>query len=399
MAGPPAGFEGFLNQKYDIQRQEANARSNLLGAQTAAIPQTTAAEVGLQRAQAAETTARAGTIDPLAQASIAQTGANIGEAGARSGLYGAQASEIRNIDLASTPELALRLGYREQIQGGLNGVGGQAIGSYNGSTPAAGSAPGAPATGNPGGISRSGGFGNIISLDTPSTGGGSGFSDASAPGNGSGFQDVYAPRPRPVGGLKTGTTKVPGKGSGKVDTVPAMLAPGEAVLNKGAAEHVGRQNIEAANQIGLAKMGMKPKKYAGGTASVEPADDPEYYKNMATNPTLNEYKRQLNGDMRDFENNLGGSWAHNPGFAKGVSKVQPSNFYAKKGQAPLKPQTLANGTHTVMPGRSTPTGAPPKGLAAALAMLQTVGGQGGMPTPLGGPPLAAGAAPKGRGMK
>ena len=53
-----------------------------------------------------------------------------------------------------------------------------------------------------------------------------------------------------------GRTRVPGQGSGKVDTVPAMLAPGEAVLNKGAAEHVGRGKIAKLNKIGLKKMGV-----------------------------------------------------------------------------------------------------------------------------------------------
>lgn len=53
-----------------------------------------------------------------------------------------------------------------------------------------------------------------------------------------------------------GTAKVPGKGSGKVDTIPAMLAPGEAVLNKPAAQHMGRGLIAALNQMGAAKLGM-----------------------------------------------------------------------------------------------------------------------------------------------
>lgn len=53
-----------------------------------------------------------------------------------------------------------------------------------------------------------------------------------------------------------GTAKVPGKGSAKVDTVPAMLAPGEAVLNKPAAQHMGRGLIAALNQMGAAKLGM-----------------------------------------------------------------------------------------------------------------------------------------------
>jgi hypothetical protein len=57
-------------------------------------------------------------------------------------------------------------------------------------------------------------------------------------------------------GFAKGTARVPGKGSGKVDTVPAVLAPGEAVLNKAAAEKMGRGTIAKANAAGARKMGM-----------------------------------------------------------------------------------------------------------------------------------------------
>lgn len=53
-----------------------------------------------------------------------------------------------------------------------------------------------------------------------------------------------------------GMTRVPGQGSGKVDKVPAMLAPGEAVLNKGAADKMGRGMIAKANAAGVQRMGM-----------------------------------------------------------------------------------------------------------------------------------------------
>ncbi len=59
-----------------------------------------------------------------------------------------------------------------------------------------------------------------------------------------------------IPGYAKGTAKVPGKGSGKVDTVKAKLAPGEAVLNKGAAETMGRGMIAALNAHGAAKMGL-----------------------------------------------------------------------------------------------------------------------------------------------
>ncbi len=60
---------------------------------------------------------------------------------------------------------------------------------------------------------------------------------------------------RPPGHRK-GLARVPGKGDGTKDTVPAMLAPGEAVLNKSAAEGMGRGLIAALNKLGAEKMGM-----------------------------------------------------------------------------------------------------------------------------------------------
>jgi hypothetical protein len=53
-----------------------------------------------------------------------------------------------------------------------------------------------------------------------------------------------------------GTARVPGKGDPRRDTVPAKLAPGEAVLNKPAADMAGRGLIAALNKLGAQKMGM-----------------------------------------------------------------------------------------------------------------------------------------------
>jgi hypothetical protein len=54
----------------------------------------------------------------------------------------------------------------------------------------------------------------------------------------------------------TGATRVPGKGAPNVDKVPAILAPGEAVLNEGAATHMGRGAITALNALGAHAMAM-----------------------------------------------------------------------------------------------------------------------------------------------
>jgi hypothetical protein len=62
-------------------------------------------------------------------------------------------------------------------------------------------------------------------------------------------------------GYSEGTAKVPGKGNPGVDKVPAILAPGEAVLNQGAANHMGRGAIAALNALGahaMAAQGTPP---------------------------------------------------------------------------------------------------------------------------------------------
>jgi hypothetical protein len=57
-------------------------------------------------------------------------------------------------------------------------------------------------------------------------------------------------------GYLFGANEVPGQGTGKTDTVPAMLAPHEAVLNKAAADILGRGLIAALNAQGVKQMGM-----------------------------------------------------------------------------------------------------------------------------------------------
>jgi hypothetical protein len=89
-----------------------------------------------------------------------------------------------------------------------------------------------------------------------------------------------------------GKTKVKdkkGKGSPTVDTVPAVLAEGEAVLNAGAAEIMGRDEIRELNKKGLRDMGLsahsKPviKKggrigaYSGVTLKPVMSDEPRVY--------------------------------------------------------------------------------------------------------------------------
>ena len=71
-----------------------------------------------------------------------------------------------------------------------------------------------------------------------------------------------------------GLNKVPGKGPSTVDTVPAMLAPREAVLNEHAADLIGRDKIAAANAIGVAHQ----KAQTGGMVAPKKAAEPTHQK-------------------------------------------------------------------------------------------------------------------------
>ena len=92
-------------------------------------------------------------------------------------------------------------------------------------------------------------------------------------GGGGGVKGPNAPMPAPVyakgtpsvqprpnypfgAGYMFGANEVPGQGTGRTDTVPAMLAPHEAVLNKAAADILGRGLIAALNAQGVKQMGM-----------------------------------------------------------------------------------------------------------------------------------------------
>lgn len=84
---------------------------------------------------------------------------------------------------------------------------------------------------------------------------------------------------------KNGMRVVPGRGDGTKDTVHAMLAPHEAVLNKAAAEKLGRSKIAKLNVDGAKKMGLrsiykKEKKYSTGTQDIE--SDAEVQKDQTS---------------------------------------------------------------------------------------------------------------------
>lgn len=156
-------------------------------------------------------------------------------------------------------------------------------------------------------------------------------------------------------GYDTGTSQVPGKGSPKVDSVKAKLAPGEAVLNAAAADHLGRSTIDFLNAIGAAKMGLNV-------------------------PDTSDKSTPAKGSKDDSGQKVSNQTGDPPGYARGTSKV------AQKG-----PSQKSEGTKR-KPGGS-PSGAPgptlpPPGVMQALMSMSGVGnGGGGMPGPGGPSPL------------
>ena len=304
----PAGFMNVLNRKYDIQQQEASARSALFNMQANLMPSQTASENALRAAQGYATREQGATYGPLAGASIAGTMAGIPEMGARAGYYGAMGrvaglgAEPYGYGAASEIVRQLRMG---QPGGGSSGAPSTAPTTPSGPltiTPPAGGqsnvvdgtpltptspwsmhfeevptrspdrpyefARGAskvPGKAKGGAPSSAGLMGALPSLMAMMGGGGGGVPSSQG-------------APFAMGGA------VPGRGSGKVDTVPAMLAPGEAVLNKPAAEMMGRDKIAKANAAGRTKMGGMPKPMAGGHAGGTDSVMKRMIDNMNTQP-------------------------------------------------------------------------------------------------------------------
>ena len=300
-------FNSLLARKYAIQQQDADARTTGANAEALAA-QGHAAYYG---ALGALNQQQAKYYGPEAQAKIAQTYAGANQANAAGALSQANAGMV---DPLAQSEIAYRraLGQTNLAQtqsafgaapasgmlyatpdGGYAAPGGQT--QYRQPTSGGGMAPtSAPdwstwsGSNNftdltkpkiPGfaeGTSFVGGaFGRINDAlsDTPTQAAPVGGAPAPMQG-GIGLQPSprYAPQPGApamrdrgfaiidkTGAPKSyakGTAKVPGKGSSKVDSVPAKLAPDEAVLNAGAADHMGRPMIDALNALGAAKMGM-----------------------------------------------------------------------------------------------------------------------------------------------
>lgn len=145
---------------------------------------------------------------------------------------------------------------------------------------------------------------------------------------------------------RQGLTQFDAKGSGKVptlaeakenaiqgkapkpaasDTVPAMLTPGEAVLNKGAAEHYGSDVIDHMNKMGLMRMAAQSE-VAKATGQSDPHAMP-VVKSKAERAAAKKAPPVGPGGSKQPAGGApqkapGGGAV--PGFAKGTGMVLPS---------------------------------------------------------------------------
>ena len=191
-------FADLINRKYQIQQQTATSEANLRSAQAEqarSAAATNPAEAAAREAQAYGTagaeTGLGGYYSALGGAATSRVPSEIGLAGAQSEQARAEAQRARS---AATP--------------------------ISGLPSLLGSGTGAPSS--------------LLNDNTENHAMGTSRIDA-----------------------KNGKTSVPGKMPPKgqnTDVTPANLTPGEAVLNRGAAEHLGRDVIDVLNAIGNIKM-------------------------------------------------------------------------------------------------------------------------------------------------
>ena len=238
-----------LGDYYRAQIEEAGARTGLIGVQTGSA-------VTSQNQIAADGAARRaleGAQAGAAQAGAVKTGLEAGQVGAdasaRRGLEGAQTSLFGNQAGVVAPnaqsEIASRnAGTQGQILSNLasplktaSGLATDALqrqGYAYQNLPSASLGPATDTIGSLGG--------------TGSTAGISGGGDPTKiQGDETGGMILNAKD------AALGKAKKPGP----TDTVPVMLTPGEAVLNKGAADHYGPALIEHMNKMGLMRMGAQ----------------------------------------------------------------------------------------------------------------------------------------------
>ena len=273
-----AAFVGMArqlaNRRYDIQQQDADSRQMAAEASAAldrtrasVLPGFTDAQIGQLTADANRLQAGATTTydqNPFMQALLSGQAAN--QRGQGYASVGQGLNFFRNATDAPDPLLGA-VGARMGYPGGIQSVS---------LTPSTGPAPvglptplAQPQTMPGGGV----GFGGRVTsmgggiptarLPTVTATGVTGLPPASSwdmlgPAGRERLERDTANRRPGVSqpGYAKGTARVPGKGDGTKDTVSAKLAPGEAVVNKEAADMIGRGLIAVMNNMGAQKMGL-----------------------------------------------------------------------------------------------------------------------------------------------
>ena len=185
-----------------------------------------------------------------------------------------------------------------------------------------------------------------------------------------GAESEIGARSQGSGEFATGTSRVSAPGDGTVDTTKAKLANGEAVLNKGAAEHLGQPAIQALNAVGMLRMGMVPGQNAQA-------------------PQVKEANAAQAAGKTGAQ-----------GYAKGVSKAGPKKAAPAKDDKPAA-EDVKSTPKNDKSGGAKPSDTPPldqidpKMLAAAMQMGLMGQQGGGMPPPGGAPQQMPQGAPMG----
>lgn len=274
--GMPADFAAALAQKYAILQQQANAqsreataRAGLMAQQAKVVAPTAQAAIGVDKANAAYRNKETGRYDEVTNSEIAakdayadylrkQTNNYDRRTDSEIRLQDAQASNYqatgRNTD-AQTTGLQRGMGQSTMLpppvtpRATLTGSQGAGLLDSAKQTAASSTAFSPLSFGmGGGGLDLAPAGGGVAPAPAPSFS----FNRGSSTLPSLSLPDFTAPRrifsDEPVGRFKRGTARVPGKGTG--DKVPALLEPGEAILNKHAAGMIGRDKIAKANAKG-----------------------------------------------------------------------------------------------------------------------------------------------------
>lgn len=199
-----------------LQATQSGLQSAQAGAITAKLPgeiDATAAQVGASRAQAASLNANTALAAPLATSEI-------GLRSAQAGLTGAQAGVLPS-----------EIAKNNASVGGLNAstqqtlLGNQIIGDDRGRY-----------------------LDQVYGVPSNSLTPGNIFTTAA--------RGIFGQQQQPINRAEGGMASSGGKGKDPkgTDTIPAMLSPGEAILNRGATEHLGGGIIDHLNKLGMMRM-------------------------------------------------------------------------------------------------------------------------------------------------